>query len=170
MPLVQIRERNLSGKNLFDLASRAVAITRRTNTRVLINDRLDVALASGADGVHVTSNSFSPLAVREVAPDGFVVGVSTHTVNEVENAKNAGADLAVFGPVFETPGKANATGLDELKSVVRAADPFSVLALGGIDQANYRDVLSTGAAGFAAIRFLNSAANLEMLSKEFGYE
>ena len=99
--------------------------------------------------------------------DGFIVGVSTHTAEEIEKAKKGGADFAVFGPIYETPGKESATGLDNLKDIVRTADSFPVIALGGVDKTNFRDVLDTGATGFAAIRFLNDAANLEMLSKEF---
>jgi thiamine-phosphate pyrophosphorylase len=168
IPLVQIREKDLSGRHLFDLASVAVRKTGGSATRLLINDRLDVALASGADGVQLTSNSFSPDAVRQVAPDGFVVGVSTHSTDEIQRAKATRADFAVYGPIYETPGKGSATGLNKLGEIVRTTDQFPVLALGGVDYTNYRDVLNTGAAGLAAIRFLNDAANLEMLSKEFG--
>jgi thiamine-phosphate pyrophosphorylase len=168
IPLVQIREKNLSGRNLFDLASRAVAKTLGSATELLINDRLDVALAAGADGVHLTSTSFGADVVRKFVPDGFIIGVSTHAADEIEDAKTAGADFAVFGPVFEAPGKGSVVGVDELKNVVRSFDPYPVLALGGIDDANYRHALSTGGAGFAAIRFLNNAAILEKLWREFG--
>ena len=167
VPLVQIREKDLSGRNLFDLSSRAVAKTRGSVTRLLINDRLDVAMASGADGVHLTSKSFGADAVRRVAPDGFVIGVSTHNVEEIERAKIGGADFAVFGTVYESPGKVSAIGLDLLTNAIESAGAFPILALGGIDGTNYREALSIGAAGFAAIRFLNNVANLEMLSKEF---
>jgi thiamine-phosphate pyrophosphorylase len=166
-PLVQIREKDLSGRYLFDLASRAVAKTRGSATRLLINDRLDVALAADADGVHLKATSFKPDAVRQVAPNSFLIGISTHAAEEIESAKNAGADFAVFGPIYETPGKKSAAGLDRLKDVVRMADPFPVIALGGVNESNYREALNTGAAGFAAIRFLNNIATLEMLSKEF---
>jgi thiamine-phosphate pyrophosphorylase len=167
VPLVQIREKCLSGRNLFDLASRAVATMQDSRTCLLINDRLDVALASGANGVHLTSRSFSPDAVRQVAPDGFLIGVSAHNEQEIENAEARSADFVVFGPIFKVPGKRAEVGLEKLKSVARTFDQFPLIALGGINENNYRNVLDTSAAGFAAIRFLNDAANLEMLSKDF---
>jgi len=167
IPLVQIREKQLSIRHLFDLARRAVSLTQGTQTKLLINDRLDVALAVGADGVHLTSTSLRPNVVRTTTPDGFMIGVSTHSVDEVQWAAENGVDLAVFGPVFDSPGKDRFVGLDTLREAVRTAQEMPILALGGVDARNYRDVLSTGAAGFAAIRFLNDSQNIETLRAEF---
>jgi len=167
IPLVQIREKQLSIRHLFDLARRAVSLTQGTQTKLLINDRLDVALAVGADGVHLTSTSLRPNVVRTTTPDGFMIGVSTHSVDEVQWATENGVDLAVFGPVFDSPGKDRFVGLDALREAVRTAQEMPILALGGVDARNYRDVLSTGAAGFAAIRFLNDSQNIETLRAEF---
>jgi thiamine-phosphate pyrophosphorylase len=167
IPLVQIREKQLSTRSLFDLAIRAVVICKGSKTKLLINDRLDVALAAGADGVHLTGSSVRAETMRSPVPADFLNGVSTHSCDEVAAAAASGADFAVFGPVFSSPGKGAAAGLEALRKAVDAAGSFPILGLGGIDEMNYRDVLATGAAGFAAIRFLNDPRNLETLKSEF---
>jgi thiamine-phosphate pyrophosphorylase len=164
IPLIQIREKKISARYLYDLATAMVGLTRNSRTRVLVNDRLDIAIAAGANGVHLTATSVSADVVRRSAPDDYLIAVSTHSQVELEEARCRGADLAVFGPIFESPGKANPIGLIELKNAVDANPEFPVLALGGVDHTNYHHVLDAGAAGFAAIRFLNNAQNLEKLS------
>lgn len=168
IPYVQIREKHLSARLLFDLASDAVRACQDSTTRLLINDRLDVALSVGADGVHLTADSVTADVVRKYVPDGFVIAKSTHSIDEIHQAKSAGADFAVFGPIFETPGKRSAVGLEVLAEAANRTSPFPVLALGGVDETNYRGVLDVGSAGFAAIRFLNNTANLAKLSMELG--
>lgn len=158
--MIQLREKELPTRLLFELASRASQITKRTKTKLLINDRADVAMAAGADGVHLTSTSISADVIRRSFPSGFTIGVSTHTFDEAEAAANSGADFVVFGPVFESPGKGEPKGLDTLRAVCERLEPFPVLALGGVDGSNYGSVLESGAAGFAAIRFLNKPENL----------
>jgi thiamine-phosphate pyrophosphorylase len=153
--IVQIREKLLPARLLFELVQDVVALTSGTKTRLLVNERFDIALAAGADGVHLTSASVSVERVREVVPTGFIVGVSTHSSAEVAAAKKAGADYALFGPVFETPGKGEPIGPAKLAEVCLSVSPFSVVAIGGIDVSNFRSVLDAGAAGFAAIRYLN---------------
>ena len=167
IPLVQIREKQLSTKKQLILAGRISAITRGSKTRVLINDRLDIALATGLDGIHLTSSSVGADVIRGVVGKGFVIGASVHSSDDLVRARATGADLAVFAPVFETPGKGKAVGVAILRDAVATVAPFPVLALGGIDDSNYKSVIDAGAAGFAAIRFLNNAANLEKLSIEF---
>ena len=168
IPLVQIREKQLSTKKQLILAGRISAITRGSKTRVLINDRLDIALATGLDGVHLTSSSVGADVIRGVVGKGFVIGASVHSSDELVRARATGADLAVFAPIYETPGKGRGVGVAILRDAVATVAPFPVLALGGIDHSNYKSVIDAGAAGFAAIRFLNNAANLEKLSIEFG--
>ena len=168
IPYVQIREKHLPGCLLFDLASNAVRACQDSATKLLINDRLDVALSVGADGVHLAANSITADVVRKHVPDDFLIGVSTHSIDEIEEAKSTGADFAIFGPIFETPGKCHPVGLDVLAEAANRTSPFPVLALGGVDETNYRDVLDVGSAGFAAIRFLNNATNLAKLSMELG--
>jgi thiamine-phosphate pyrophosphorylase len=159
--IIQIREKQLTTKQIFEIASEAARITKNSNTLLLVNERFDVALAAGIDGVHLSSTSMNVGVVRSNTPSGFVIGVSTHSSDEILRARDEGADYVVFGPVFPTPGKASHVGVGELKRVCQLVAPFPVLALGGIEGSNARSVVAAGAAGFAAIRFLNGDAGLE---------
>jgi thiamine-phosphate pyrophosphorylase len=165
--LIQIREKGLSDRLVFELARQAVERTRGSATKLLINDRADIAVASGADGVHLTAASVSPEEIRNAFTHDLIVGVSTHTIAEVEAASKQMADFAVFGPVYASPGKAELTGVTKLRAAVDRVAPFPVLALGGIDETNYGSALQCGAAGFAAIRYLNDVRNVRNLGVEF---
>lgn len=152
--MVQIREKSLHARQLFELAKLASEITKRSTTKLLINDRADIALAAGADGVHLTSRSLPVSVIRQNFPSDFIVGVSTHSLESALVAKNDGADFVVFGPVFETASKIKygaPQGTDKLASVVRALDGFPVYALGGINLENYHVTIDAGAAGIAGI-------------------
>ncbi|MBC7901284.1 MAG: thiamine phosphate synthase, partial [Saprospiraceae bacterium] len=105
--------------------------------------------------------------IRSSFPD-LIIGVSTHSISEAESAAANGADFVTFGPVFETPDKDRPTGLDELIQVRERLGNFPVIALGGINEMNYKAVLDCGASGFAAIRFLNDRKNLRKLFGEGG--
>jgi thiamine-phosphate pyrophosphorylase len=159
--IVQVREKRLSAKMLFELAEGAVKIAKNSSTRILINERADIALAAGADGVHLPADSLSPVSIREKFPKKFIIGISTHSLLEAESAVAQGADFIVLGPVFETPGKGRPLGLDTFGDVCARLRPFPVIALGGIDAANSRKALAAGGSGIAAIRFLNDPKNLE---------
>lgn len=161
--LVQIREKQLSAKLLFELTAAAVKIVRKSSTRILVNDRADIALAAGADGVHLPANSLCPTAIREKFPTDFIIGVSAHSLREAEEAVAEGADFILVGPVFETPGKGPPVGLDVFGDVCRRLKPFPVIALGGIDARNYEEALAAGGSGIAAIRFLNDPKNIESM-------
>ena len=165
--LVQIREKSLSAGKVFDLASRAVSATTDTGARVLVNDRWDIAVAAGCAGVHLTSNSIPASVIRQYFGSKFTIGVSTHTIGELEAAYNSGADFAVFGPVFDTPGKGTAKGFEQLRSAVEIVRPFPILALGGIDHGNAASVIEAGAAGLAAIRLLNDREGLRRIADMF---
>jgi thiamine-phosphate pyrophosphorylase len=160
LSLVQIREKQLDGRLLFDLVSRAVSLTKGSMTRLLVNGRTDVAVAAGADGVHLPSDTYSPTIAREMAGEDFLIGVSTHRLDEVGAAEKAGADYVVFGPVFDTPGKSPESGIDGLIQAVQSFPNIPILGLGGIDESNFYEVLETGAAGFAAIRYLKEIENV----------
>ena len=156
---VQLREKDLSGCNLERLAREAKERIRAssTGTRLLINSRTDVALAVGADGVHLRSHDISPPDVRKVwrratGVNDLVIAVSCHTEAEVISARQSGADFVVFGPVFgkSVPTEMNATGLKGLHSV--CAHTIPVVALGGVTLANARLCFHAGAAGIAGIR------------------
>lgn len=158
--IIQIREKKLSAKNLSLLTRSAVSLARETNTRILVNERFDVALACGADGVHLPANAMTVEVVRRLVPATFLIGVSTHSEEALKDAFDGGADFAVFGPVFDTPGKPNTVGIKKLNAVCRKFAEFPILALGGINESNVGMVLASEAAGFAAIRFLNNAGVL----------
>ncbi|HLM02892.1 MAG TPA: thiamine phosphate synthase [Pyrinomonadaceae bacterium] len=157
---VQIREKRLPARFVFELTEKAARLTRDRRTKLLVNDRADIALSAGADGVHLTSLSLSAETIRRNFPKDFIVGVSTHALAEAESAKRQGADFVTFSPVFPSPDKGEPQGLDELKKICAALRPFPVIALGGIDETNYQSTLETGVSGFAAIRFLNEPENL----------
>ena len=160
--LIQIREKQLSARLLFELARDAAQITAGSATKLLVNDRADIALAAGADGVHLTVRSLRAETVRAHFPKDFVIGVSAHRLADVLEAKKQKANFAVYSPIFAAPGKGAPVGLGELRRVCEKAKPFPVIGLGGIDETNYESVLRI-AAGFAAIRFLNERINAQTL-------
>jgi thiamine-phosphate pyrophosphorylase len=149
--LIQLREGDLPAAALADLARDFVAAARGTATRVLVNDRLDVALACGAGGVHLRADSMGADAVRRIAPPGFLV---TRSVHRADEAARAGAvDYLVAGTVFASlskPAGASLLGVDGLAAIVRAAG-VPVLAIGGITTERIEAVRRAGAAGIAGI-------------------
>ncbi len=167
---IQIREKDLPARRLVELVRGAVEATRDSPTRIFVNDRLDVALAAGAAGVHLGEESLPVAAVvawrREGhAPAGFLVGASCHSLTAVVDAERAGADYIFFGPVFTTPSKAAfgpPQGLDRLAEVCRSVR-IPVLAIGGVTLENAGQCLATGAAGIAAIRLFQEATDLAAL-------
>ncbi len=153
---IQLREKDLSSRDLEDLAGAAVEIVRKnaSKSRLLINSRADVAVAIGADGIHLRSSDISPADVRRIwrsagSTTEPVISVSCHSESEVLSAKAAGADFVVFGPVF---GKAaaSATGIAALRAA--CAHGIPVFALGGVTTENARSCIEAGATGVAAIR------------------
>jgi len=149
--MIQVREKDLPGRELFDLVCRIRDLAAGTNSRVLVNDRLDIALAARVDGVHLPADG---LPSNRVRPWVKVLGVSTHTIQEAIDAQKNHADFIVFGPVFDSPGK-TAVGLEPLRRVV-ASVSIPVLAIGGITRANAESVLAAGAAGIAGIRLFQT--------------
>jgi thiamine-phosphate pyrophosphorylase len=161
--LVQIREKALTARSLFQLASRASLLTRGSETRVLVNDRADIARASGCDGVHLSTRSLDASVVRRAFGEEFLMGVSAHTREEASGARAGGADFAVFGPVFDTPSKrayGPPVGLEVLKEVAHSLSPFPLVALGGVTGENAGACLASGAEGVAAIRLFADGQNL----------
>ena len=159
--IVQIREKLLTTRQLFELTVDAVRTADGSGTVILVNERADVAIAAGAGGVHLRSDSFGPAVLRPHVPESFVIGASAHTQDEVMRVRDGGADYVLFGPVFDSPGKRRAVGLDALRKVCAAVQPFPVLALGGIERSNADLAIDSGAAGVAAIRFFNTDDGLD---------
>ena len=164
VPLFQIREKSLHARVLYELVARAAEITHGSRTRLLVNDRSDIARAAGADGVHLTTQSLPAEVVRNVFGAGFLIGVSTHSLDEARAARAAGADFVVFGPVFETESKrayGKPQGLNKLAEVARELGEFPVVAIGGITLDNADECFQAGARGIAAIGMFNNAENMK---------
>jgi len=151
--LVQVRERGLDAKDLLRLVARCVAAVTGTAARVVVNDRLDVALAAGAHGVHLPASGVSPRRARAGAPPGFLIGRSVHDPDEAARvAQDEAADYLIFGTVFATPSKpaAPAAGVARLTAAAEAVR-LPVLAIGGMTASRLPSVAAAGASGFAAI-------------------
>jgi thiamine-phosphate pyrophosphorylase len=167
--LVQIREKKLTASVLYQVASSAAGITKGSATKLLINDRSDIAAAAGADGVHLTTSSLPTAMVRQSFGDRFLIGVSTHSLEEARRARQGGADFAVFGPVFDTASKkgfGEPPGLTGLARVCSELSPFPILALGGVMIGNVAECIRAGARGVAAIRMLQQPAQLADVAAE----
>ena len=153
---IQLREKDLDTRALEALAHKAMAALAGSRTRLLINSRTDVALACHAHGVHLPDNDLPASEVRVISMAAKrtppVIGVSAHSRAEVEYAESHGADFAVFAPVFEKMGKANAGGLEALKQTCLRGGNMPVFALGGVTLENAGLCLEAGAAGIAGIR------------------
>ena len=169
---VQVREKDLPTGELLRLVREAVGITKQIGSAsVLLNDRLDVALAAEASGVHLGGES---LPVAELipwcragnAPADFVVGVSCHTIEQAREAERAGASYAFFGPVFDTPSKrsyGSPQGLERLREVSSAVG-MPVIAIGGVNDSTAAECIKAGAAGIAAIGWIQKTTDVKALA------
>jgi thiamine-phosphate pyrophosphorylase len=154
---VQLRAKTWPARALFEAGERLRAITREAGARLVINGRLDVALAVGADGVHLPEGGLPPAAVRALAPDALV-GASCHDARGLERAAREGADYAVLGPVGHVPGKSPPLGLEGFRALVAGAR-VPVLALGGVGAEDAPALLEAGAHGVAVIRAVARASD-----------
>jgi thiamine-phosphate pyrophosphorylase len=165
---VQLREKDLSGGDLHNLAVKMREVTRRNEARLFINERADIALGVGADGVHCTESGLPVDLARRLCPDGLV-GASSHSLERAAEAGTAGADFVLFGPVFPTPSKAkygDPQGLDALAAVARGVG-VPVFAIGGITPDNARLCLEKGAAGVGVISAILSAEDVPAVVEAF---
>lgn len=168
---IQLREKDLPAAELSELARKSVS-NMLGSCRLLINDRLDVACAAQAGGVHLGEQSISVREARRFAQErgvrrNFLIGASVHSLEAAKTAEGEGASYMIFGPVFATPSKAkygSALGLEELASVCRSVS-IPVLAIGGITLENASECLMQGANGIAAIRVFQESQDLAALAK-----
>ena len=148
--MIQIRAKDLPSRSLVALVRASLALA---SCPVLVNTRTDIALACGAQGVHLPSHAVSPRAIRRIAPRSFLIGVSCHSTPELRAAENEGADFAVFGPIYASPTKSvHPIGLDALLAAT-ASVRLPVYALGGVTEQNESLCIQAGAAGIAGISF-----------------
>lgn len=158
---LQLREKDLPPDELYRLALDLKSLAERYGASLLINDRIDVAMAVGADGVHLGEHSLPTSAARRILGNKAIIGRSTHRVEDTLQAATEGADFVTFSPIYFTPSKApygEPQGVDALRCAC-AASPLPVLALGGIRQDRIREVRSAGAAGIALISALLQASD-----------
>lgn len=165
---IQLREKDLGGQDLFRLAEKAKAACERYRALLFINDRIDVALGVGADGIQLGSGSVPIEAARELVGTKISIGASVHSMVEAEGAERAGADFILFGPVYFTPSKAaygEPQGVGRLREVVEKVS-LPVYAIGGIKPGNIAAVRKTGVRGVALISAILSAGDPEAASQE----
>lgn len=158
---VQLREKDLTGCQLFELADELRNITRAYGARLLINDRIDIALAVGADGVHLGRGSIPVAAARRILGGAQLIGYSAHGLAEAQQAEADGADFVTFGPVYSTPSKAaygEPLGLARLSEVARSL-AIPVFALGGVNISSAHEVMAAGAHGVALISAIIATQN-----------
>ncbi len=158
---IQLREKDLGGRELFDLAEKVKALCVDRQASLFINDRVDVALAVDADGIHLGGASIPIEAARALVGTDKLIGVSTHSMREAEEAERAGADFLLFGPIYFTSSKADygePQGLAPLKEVVEKTS-IPVYAIGGIKVGNIGDVKEAGVRGIALISAIMSSAD-----------
>lgn len=166
--LIQIREKDLGTRELAALVASAVDAARGAKARVVVNDRMDVALALGAVGVHLGGQSMPARVARAGAPAGFLVGVSCHSLEESLAAEAAGADYIVLGPIFKTASKLRygpPLGLGALAAVT-ARVKIPVLALGGVSVERVKPCLKAGATGIAGISVFQDCVSVEQRVRE----
>ncbi|MCL4537001.1 MAG: thiamine phosphate synthase [Nitrospirae bacterium] len=166
---VQLREKDLATRELLDMAYRMRELTARYNARLFINDRADIAMCVNADGVHLGQSSMPVYAARKVVGDKFMIGVSTHNLDEALTAEREGADFITFGPIYRTPSKlkyGRPVGIESLKAIAEKV-AIPVFGIGGIKPDNAKEVINAGAYGVALISGILSAADVTSASMEY---
>jgi thiamine-phosphate pyrophosphorylase len=166
---VQLREKDMTTRDLLAMAYRLRELTKKHDARLFINDRVDIAMAVEADGVHLGGTGIPVKAARKVAGALMLIGRSTHDIDEAVEAEKAGADFITFGPVFETPSKrqyGKPLGLDTLKKAAGSVS-LPVFAIGGIKQVSIRDVMAAGAHGIALISGILASDDIQSSTENY---
>ena len=164
--LVQIREKKPGARVLFELVERAVEITGNSSTKILVNDRADIAAGAGAHGVHLTTQSLEVAVIRKTFGAKFLIAASTHSCEEAQQAYEQSADLIVLGPIFPTRSKQQfgpPLGLEKFSGICDKLGAFPVLALGGISDRNFPECFAAGASGIAGISLFSEPSSLRQL-------
>jgi thiamine-phosphate pyrophosphorylase len=169
MKAVQLREKDLGTRELLDLAYRMKALTARYGAKFFINDRVDIALAVGADGVHLGRTSMPVQAAHKASESKLMIGSSAHSRHEAQRAQEDGADFVMLGPVYETPSKVQYGRPIGLPVLGETADNcmIPVFALGGIKIGRLREVLEQGASGVGLISAILTAEDIQKTTEEF---
>ena len=165
---VQVREKDLPVRELVALSQEMRTLTNEFGARLFINDRVDVAIAVNADGVHLGHQSMPAKGVRKIVGSDMLIGVSTHSLEEAKDAETGGADFITFGPIFETPSKAKygtPVGLDGLKYIKDELN-IPIYAIGGIRSGNIAQVLGAGATGVGMISAIMAAEDIKKASSK----
>lgn len=165
---VQIREKDMTAKDLVALSRNIQEIVRRYSAKVFINDRADIALALSLDGVHLGSSSLPPDVVERLSGGRLLIGASTHSLDEALEAEARGADFITFGPVYETPSKlkyGKPVGIKALKDVTKRIK-IPVFAIGGINKKNIPEVMDAGAYGIALISVIMASERPGVAARE----
>ncbi len=165
---IQLREKDLSTRELLRLAYKMRELTKKYNAKLFINDRLDIALAVEADGVHLTQNSIPADAVRKIVKKKLLIGVSTHSLKEAKEAERAGADFITLGPIYRTPSKlkyGSPLGIDTLRKISKKIK-IPVFAIGGVKGSRIKDLKKAEAYGVAMISEVFRADNIQKKAGE----
>lgn len=160
--LIQLREKTGAPAELYEAALASVEIARKHGARIIINDRVDIALAAGADGVHLGQDDLPPENARSILGPDAIIGYSTHTVDQVRRAATLPVDYIAIGPVFETRTKADpdaVVGLDGVREARVAAGTLPLVAIGGLSAGSIPSVLAAGADCVAIISCLLSGGD-----------
>ncbi len=154
---IQIRDKTGTSREFFDASRSCLELTRKAGAKLIVNDRVDVALLIGADGVHLGQDDLPPAEARKLLGETAIIGFSTHTVEQARAAKDMPVDYIAFGPIFETRTKVDhdpIVGLEMLRRVREEIGEIQLVAIGGIDLGNVRSVLKAGADSAAMISAL----------------
>jgi thiamine-phosphate pyrophosphorylase len=166
--VIQLRDKGRSCAELACVGREIAAIIRKAGAVFIVNDRLDVAIACGADGVHLGQDDMRLSTARQLAPPGFIIGISVGTVAEAIDAEREGADYIALSPTFSTISKEDAGcghGLERLREIRRAVS-LPLVAIGGINRHNARDVIAAGADGIAVISAVVASPDITSAARE----